>query len=158
MSGHSKWSTIKHKKAATDARKGAIFTKMAREIAVAAKEGGGDPTANFRLRLAVQKAREVNMPADNIDRAIKRGTGEQGGVQYEELRYEGYGPGGVAIMVDALTDNRHRTASEIRSIFTRHGGNVAEQGSVGWLFNRQGGSLSHPACKDPDDLLLLRIH
>jgi YebC/PmpR family DNA-binding regulatory protein len=154
MSGHSKWSTIKHKKAATDARKGAIFTKMAREIAVAAKEGGGDPTANFRLRLAVQKAREVNMPADNIDRAIKRGTGEQGGVQYEELRYEGYGPGGVAIMVDALTDNRNRTASEIRSLFTRHGGNVAEQGSVGWIFKRQGFILADPADKDAEELAL----
>jgi YebC/PmpR family DNA-binding regulatory protein len=154
MSGHSKWSTIKHKKAATDARKGAIFTKMAREIAVAAKEGGGDPTANFRLRLAVQKAREVNMPADNIDRAIKRGTGEQGGVQYEELRYEGYGPGGVAIMVDALTDNRNRTASEIRSLFTRHGGNVAEQGSVGWIFKRQGVILADPADKDAEELAL----
>jgi YebC/PmpR family DNA-binding regulatory protein len=157
MSGHSKWSTIKHKKAATDARKGAIFTKMAREIAVAAKEGGGDPTANFRLRLAVQKAREVNMPADNIDRAIKRGTGEQGGVQYEELRYEGYGPGGVAIMVDVLTDNRNRTASEIRSIFTRHGGNVAEQGSVGWIFKRQGVILADPAGKDPEELALAVI-
>jgi YebC/PmpR family DNA-binding regulatory protein len=157
MSGHSKWSTIKHKKAATDARKGAIFTKMAREIAVAAKEGGGDPTANFRLRLAVQKAREVNMPADNIDRAIKRGTGEQGGVQYEELRYEGYGPGGVAIMVDVLTDNRNRTASEIRSIFTRLGGNVAAQGSVGWIFKRQGVILADPAGKDPDELALAVI-
>jgi YebC/PmpR family DNA-binding regulatory protein len=130
---------------------------MAREIAVAAKEGGGDPTANFRLRLAVQKAREVNMPADNIDRAIKRGTGEQGGVQYEELRYEGYGPGGVAIMVDVLTDNRNRTASEIRSIFTRHGGNVAEQGSVGWIFKRQGVILADPAGKDPEELALAVI-
>jgi YebC/PmpR family DNA-binding regulatory protein len=154
MSGHSKWSTIKHKKAATDAKKGAIFTKMAREIAVAAKEGGGDPTANFRLRLAVQKARAENMPTDNIDRAIKRGTGESGGVQYEELRYEGYGPGGVAIMVDALTDNRNRTASEIRSIFTRHGGNVAEQGSVGWIFKRQGVIIADPAGKDPEELAL----
>jgi len=154
MSGHSKWSTIKHKKAATDARKGAIFTKMAREIAVAAKEGGGDATSNFRLRLAVQKAREVNMPMDNIDRAIKRGIGEQGGVQYEELRYEGYGPGGVAIMVDALTDNRNRTASEIRSIFTRHGGAVAEQGSVGWIFKRQGVIIAGPAGKDPEELAL----
>src|ERR1700682_4869235 len=154
MSGHSKWSTIKHKKAATDARKGAIFTKMAREIAVAAKEGGGDATSNFRLRLAVQKAREVNMPMDNIDRAIKRGSGEQGGVQYEELRYEGYGPGGVAIMVDALTDNSNRTASEIRSIFTRHGGAVAEQGSVGWIFKRQGVIIAGPAGKAPEELAL----
>jgi YebC/PmpR family DNA-binding regulatory protein len=154
MSGHSKWSTIKHKKAATDARKGAVFTKMAREIAVAAKEGGGDPTANFRLRLAVQKAREVNMPADNIDRAIKRGTGEGGGQSYEELRYEGYGPGGVAIMVDALTDNRNRTASEIRMIFSRHGGSVAEQGAVGWIFKRKGLITADPAGRDADELAL----
>jgi YebC/PmpR family DNA-binding regulatory protein len=154
MSGHSKWSTIKHKKAATDAKKGIIFTKMAREIAVSAKEGGGDPTANFRLRLAIQKAREVNMPADNIDRAIKRGTGEGGGAQYEELRYEGYGPGGVAIMVDALTDNRNRTASEIRNIFSRHGGAVAEQGAVGWIFKRKGLLLVDPAGKDADELAL----
>jgi YebC/PmpR family DNA-binding regulatory protein len=157
MSGHSKWSTIKHKKAATDARKGAIFTKMAREIAVAAKEGGGDATANFRLRLAITKAREVNMPADNIDRAIKRGTGEAGGVQYEELRYEGYGPGGVAIMVDTLTDNRNRTASEIRNIFTRHGGNVSEPGAVGWIFKRKGAIIADPAGKDPDELALEMI-
>src|ERR1700737_2420545 len=126
MSGHSKWAGIKHKKAITDAKKGAAFTKVAREITVAAKEGGGDPAGNFRLRLAMQKARDVNMPADNIDRAIKRGTGEGGGAQYDELRYEGYGPGGVAILVDVLTDNRNRTASDIRNIFQRFGGNVAE--------------------------------
>jgi YebC/PmpR family DNA-binding regulatory protein len=154
MSGHSKWAGIKHQKAANDAKKGVVFTKMAREIAVAAKEGGGDPTGNFRLRLAIQKAREVNMPADNIERAIKRGTGEGGAAQYEELRYEGYGPAGVAIMVDALTDNRNRTASEIRSIFSRHGGAVAEQGAVGWLFKRKGIIIVDPAGRDPEDLAL----
>ncbi|HEV3231604.1 MAG TPA: YebC/PmpR family DNA-binding transcriptional regulator [Candidatus Dormibacteraeota bacterium] len=154
MSGHSKWATIKHKKAATDAKKGIVFTKMAREIAVAAKEGGGDAGANFRLRLAIQKAREVNMPADNIDRAIKRGTGESGGASYEELRYEGYGPGGVAIMVDALTDNRNRTASEIRQIFGRHGGSIAEQGAVGWIFKRKGQLLVDPGQRDADEMAL----
>ncbi|MEA2645415.1 MAG: hypothetical protein QOE92_498 [Chloroflexota bacterium] len=154
MSGHSKWAGIKHKKAITDARKGVVFTKMAREITVAAKEGGGDATGNFRLRLAIQRARDVNMPADNIDRAIKRGTGEAGGTQYEELRYEGYGPGGVAILVDALTDNRNRTASEIRNIFTRFGGSIAEQGAVGWIFKRKGLILADPAGKDADELAL----
>src|SRR5438309_9425162 len=114
MSGHSKWAGIKHKKAITDARRGAVFTKMAREITVAAKEGGGDPTSNFRLRLAMQRARDVNMPADNIERAVKRGTGEGGGASYEELRYEGYGPGGVAIRVDVLTATRNRTGRAIR--------------------------------------------
>jgi YebC/PmpR family DNA-binding regulatory protein len=152
MSGHSKWAGIKHKKAITDAKRGAIFTKMAREITVSAKEGGGDPTGNFRLRLAIQRARDVNMPADNIDRAIKRGTGEAGGAAYEELRYEGYGPGGVAILVDALTDNRNRTASEIRSIFSRFGGNVAEPNAVGWIFKRQGVILVDPTGKDPETL------
>jgi YebC/PmpR family DNA-binding regulatory protein len=157
MSGHSKWAGIKHKKAITDAKKGAVFTKMAREITVAAKESGGDPGSNFRLRLAMQRARDVNMPADNIDRAIKRGTGESGGAQYEELRYEGYGPGGVAIMVDALTDNRNRTASEIRSIFTRHGGSIAEQGAVGWIFKRNGAIVVDPAGKDADEFALETI-
>ena len=154
MSGHSKWSTIKHKKAATDAKKGAMFTKASREVTMAAKEGGGDVNMNFRLRLAVQKAREVNMPAENIERAIKRGTGEGGGAQLEELRYEGYGPGGVAIMVDCLTDNRNRTASDIRSIFTRGGGSVAEQGAVAWQFKRKGVVIADPSGKDPDELAL----
>ena len=157
MSGHSKWSTIKHKKAATDARKGALFTKAARELAMAAREGGGDVTGNFRLRLAVQKAREVNMPADNIDRAIKRGTGDGEGTQLEELRYEGYGPGGVAIMIDCLTDNRNRTASAIRSIFTRGGGSVAEQGAVGWQFKRKGVIIADPAGGDLEELELEAI-
>ena len=154
MSGHSKWSTIKHKKAATDAKKGAMFTKASREVTMAAKEGGGDVNMNFRLRLAVQKAREVNMPAENIERAIKRGTGEGGGAQLEELRYEGYGPGGVAILVDTLTDNRNRTASDIRSIFTRGGGSVAEQGAVGWQFKRKGVIIADPAGRDADELAL----
>ena len=154
MSGHSKWSTIKHKKAATDAKKGAMFTKASREVTMAAKEGGGDVNMNFRLRLAVQKAREVNMPAENIERAIKRGTGDGGGAQLEELRYEGYGPGGVAILVDCLTDNRNRTASDIRSIFTRGGGSVAEQGAVGWQFKRKGLIIADPAGRDPDELAL----
>ncbi|MEA2683457.1 MAG: hypothetical protein QOK05_1785 [Chloroflexota bacterium] len=157
MSGHSKWSTIKHKKAATDAKKGALFTKATREVTMAAKEGGGDVNMNFRLRLAVQKAREVNMPAENIERAIKRGTGDGGGAQLEELRYEGYGPGGVAIMVDTLTDNRNRTASDIRSIFTRNGGSVAEQGAVGWQFKRKGVIIADPAGRDPEELALAVI-
>src|SRR3984893_10166437 len=157
MSGHSKWSTIKHKKAATDARKGAVFTKMAREIAVAAKEGGGDATANFRLRLAITKAREVNMPMDNIDRAIKRGTGEQGGVQYEELRYEGYGPGGVAIMVDALSDNRNRTSASLRHRFAKGGGNLAESNAVGWMFERKGVISANAGKQDPEEVGLAAI-
>jgi YebC/PmpR family DNA-binding regulatory protein len=157
MSGHSKWSTIKHKKAATDARKGAMFTKASREVTMAAREGGGDVSMNFRLRLAVQKAREVNMPAENIERAIKRGTGDGGGAQLEELRYEGYGPGGVAILVDCLTDNRNRTASDIRSIFTRGGGSVAEQGAVAWQFKRKGVIIADPAGRDAEELGLEMI-
>src|ERR1700736_425661 len=124
MSGHSKWSSIKHKKALTDAKKGQQFTKMAREITIAAREGGGNPEGNYRLRLAMEKARDVNMPQDNVVRAIKRGTGELGGATLEELRFEGYGPHGVAIMVDTLTDNRKRTSGEIRNLFSRAGGNL----------------------------------
>ena len=157
MSGHSKWSTIKHKKAATDARKGAIFTKMAREIAVAAKEGGGDPTANFRLRLAVQKAREVNMPTDKIQAAIDRGTGAAKGESLEELRYEGYGPAGVAILVDAVTDNRNRTAPAIRRVFSKHGGNLGESNSVAWMFDRKGVITVRPGDKDPEEIGLAAI-
>ena len=124
MSGHSKWSSIKHKKALTDAKKGQQFTKMAREISLAAREGGGNPDGNYRLRLAMEKARDVNMPQDNVTRAIKRGTGELGGATLEELRFEGYGPHGVAIMVDTLTDNRNRTSGEIRNLFSRAGVHV----------------------------------
>jgi YebC/PmpR family DNA-binding regulatory protein len=136
MSGHSKWSTIKHKKAAIDAKKGVAFTKLAREITIAAREGGsGDPAMNFRLRLTMDKARAANMPADNVDRAIKKGLGTgNDGVTYEEIIYEGYGPGGAAIMLKVLTDNRNRSASEIRAAFSRGGGNLGESGSVAWLF------------------------
>jgi len=136
MSGHSKWSTIKHKKAAIDAKKGVAFTKLAREITIAAREGGsGDPAMNFRLRLTMDKARAANMPADNVDRAIKKGLGTgNDGVTYEEIIYEGYGPGGAAIMLKVLTDNRNRSASEIRAAFSRGGGNLGESGSVAWIF------------------------
>ena len=138
MSGHSKWATIKHKKAATDARRGKLFTKLLREITVAARMGGGDAKGNPRLRSAVLEARGNSVPGDNIDRAIKKGTGELEGESYEEVIYEGYGPGGVAILVEGLTDNRNRTASEIRHLFTRHGGNLGESGCVSWMFARRG--------------------
>jgi YebC/PmpR family DNA-binding regulatory protein len=136
MSGHSKWSTIKHKKAAIDAKKGVAFTKLARDITVATREGGsGDPAMNFRLRLIIDKARAANMPAENVDRAIKKGLGiGADGVVYEEIVYEGYAPGGAAIMLMALTDNRNRTASEVRAAFSRGGGNLGESGSVAWIF------------------------
>lgn len=139
MSGHSKWAQIKRQKGVNDARRGALFTKVGREITVAAREGGGDADANFRLRLAVQKAREVNMPQDNIQRAINRGTGaDKEGGQLEELFYEGFGPNGVAIMVQVLTDNRNRAAADVRNVFTRAGGNMGEGGSVAWMFDQKG--------------------
>jgi YebC/PmpR family DNA-binding regulatory protein len=139
VSGHSKWAGIKHKKAIVDAKRGQAFTKAAREITIAAREGGGgDAETNFRLRLAVQKARESNMPADKIQSAIDRGTGAAKGESLEELRYEGYGPLGVAIMVDAVTDNRNRTAPMIRHVFSKHGGNLGESNSVAWMFERKG--------------------
>ncbi|HPB82363.1 MAG TPA: YebC/PmpR family DNA-binding transcriptional regulator, partial [Spirochaetota bacterium] len=138
MSGHSKWATIKRKKATVDAKRGALFTKIIREITVAARTGGGDPDMNPRLRIAVMKAKESNMPNDNIERAIKKGSGNLDGVQYEEIRYEGYGSGGVAIMADCLTDNRNRTTPEIRKIFSKGGGNLGETGSVAYLFDRKG--------------------
>src|SRR5215510_13146709 len=134
MSGHSKWSTIKHKKAAKDAKRGKIFTKLIKEITVAARLGGGDIKANPRLRTAVLAARAQSMPNDTIDRATKKGTGELEGVSYEEVTYEGYGPGGVAIMVQATTDNRNRTVSELRHLLSKHGGNLGESGSVAWMF------------------------
>lgn len=139
MSGHSKWSTIKHKKGALDAKRGVLFTKLAREITVAARSGAsGDPSMNPRLRLAIDKARQNNMPMDNIDRAIKKGTGEGSeGVNFEETTYEGYGPGGAALLVQALTDNRNRTASEVRTAFSRGGGNLGELGSVSWQFEQK---------------------
>lgn len=138
MSGHSKWSTIKRKKGAADAKRGALFSKLNKEITVAARAGGGDINSNPRLRTAVSKARESNMPSDNIERAIKKGTGDLDGVTYEEIRYEGYGPGGVAIMIDCLTDNKKRTAPEIRTIFSKNGGSLGETGSVAYLFERKG--------------------
>lgn len=138
MSGHSKWSTIKHKKAQVDARRGKAFTKLIRELTSAAKAGGGSPDTNPRLRTAVAAARGANMPADTIQRAIKKGTGELPGEVYEEITYEGYGAGGVAILVDVLTDNKNRTVAEVRHLFSRHGGNLGESGCVAWMFGRTG--------------------
>jgi len=138
MSGHSKWSTIKHKKGRADAKRGKLFTKVIREITVSAREGGGDPDANPRLRSAIAAAKAANMPADNIKRALKRGTGELPGTTYEEMAFEGYGPGGVAVMLEILTDNRNRTTPEIRHMFSKHGGNLGENGCVSWLFTRKG--------------------
>ena len=138
MSGHSKWSTIKHKKGRADAKRGKIFTKLIREITVSAREAGGDPDSNPRLRSAVAAAKAANMPADNIIRAIQRGTGEIPGVVYEEVQYEGYGPGGAAVLLQTLTDNRNRTTPEVRHIFTKNGGNLGENGCVSWLFTRKG--------------------
>jgi YebC/PmpR family DNA-binding regulatory protein len=138
MSGHSKWATIKHKKGATDAKRGKIFTRLIKEITIAAKGGGGDPDGNPRLRTAILAAKAENMPADNIKRAIQRGTGELEGLSYEEILYEGYGPGGVAIMVQVLTDNKNRAVSEIRHAFSKNSGNLGESGSVGYLFSKKG--------------------
>src|SRR5687768_5921044 len=138
MSGHSKWHTIKHKKGAADAKRGKIFTRIIKELTVAARHGGGDPDKNPRLRTIVADAKAANMPSDNIKRAIRRGTGEEEGVTYEEVTYEGYGPGGVAILVDTLTDNRNRTVGEMRHTFTKWGGNLGEANSVGWMFEKKG--------------------
>lgn len=138
MSGHSKWATIRHKKGAQDAKRGKLFSKLIKEITVAAKMGGGEEESNPRLRTAVLKAKAANMPKDNIDRAIKKGTGELGGDEYVELSYEGYGPNGVAILVDTLTDNKNRTAADVRSIFNKNGGNLGENGCVSYLFSRKG--------------------
>ena len=138
MSGHSKWSTIKHKKAAADAKRGKVFTRIIKELTVAARMGGGDLDANPRLRSAVAAAKSANMPADNIKRAIQKGTGELPGVSYEEVAYEGYGPGGVAVYVETLTDNRMRTTPEMRHLFSKYGGNLGEPGSVAWMFDKRG--------------------
>ena len=138
MSGHSKWSSIKHKKAATDAKRGKIFTKLIKEITVAARMGGGDPDANSRLRTAILAAKSENMPKDNIDRAIKKGTGELEGVNYEESIYEGYGPGGAAVLVESLTDNKNRTVADVRNIFGKNGGSLGENGCVAWMFEKKG--------------------
>jgi YebC/PmpR family DNA-binding regulatory protein len=138
MSGHSKWSSIKHKKAAVDARRGKIFTKLIREIMVAARSGGGDPDSNPRLRTAISTARSANMPSDNVERAIKKGTGDIEGAHYEETHYEGYGPHGVAVYVHCLTDNKNRTSADIRNLFTKRGGSMAGAGSVSWIFEKKG--------------------
>ena len=138
MSGHSKWATIKRKKAATDAKRGKLFTKLIREITVAARDGGGDPNFNPRLRLAIDTAKAGNMPQDNVERAIKKGTGELEGVTYEEISYEGYGPGGVAIYIETLTDNQNRAVADVRHILTKHGGSLGTTGSVAWQFDHKG--------------------
>jgi YebC/PmpR family DNA-binding regulatory protein len=138
MSGHSKWSTIKHKKGAADAKRGKAFTKIIKEIMVAARMGGADASANSRLRAAIAAAKTENMPKENIERAIKKGTGELDGVSYEEVSYEGYGPGGVAVLVDVMTDNKNRTASEVRYIFSKNGGSLGEAGCVSWMFSKKG--------------------
>jgi YebC/PmpR family DNA-binding regulatory protein len=152
MSGHSKWATIKHKKGAADAKRGKIFTRLIKEITIAAKGGGGDPDGNPRLRTAILAAKAENMPADNIKRAIQRGTGEIEGLSYDEILYEGYGPGGVAIMVQVLTDNKNRAVSEIRHAFSKNNGNLGESGSVGYLFSKKGLIIVDKAKVDEDKL------
>ena len=154
MSGHSKWASIKHRKAATDAKRGQLFTKLARAITVAAREGGGDPDANYTLAAAIEKARSYSMPKDNIQRAIDRGTGAgAGGAEIERVVYEGYGPGGVAVMVEALTDNRNRTSAEVRHAFDKHGGSIGEPGSVAWMFEKRGVVLVDADRYSEEDLL-----
>ena len=155
MSGHSKWHSIKHKKAAVDAKRGKAFSRVIKEITVAARIGGGDPSANSRLRTAIQNAKSINMPQDNITRAIKKGTGELPGVNYEEATYEGYGPGGAAIMLEILTDNKNRTVADIRHIFSKHNGNLGETGCVAWMFNKKG-LIILPA-KDVDEDQLMEV-
>lgn len=157
MSGHSKWSTIKRQKGANDAKRGAVFTKIAREISIAARLGGGDPEANYRLRLAVDKARSVNMPSDNIKRAIEKATGGDKGADFEEIVYEGYGPGGVAVLVEAATDNRNRTAADVRAIFTKAGGSLAGAGAVAWQFEPLGLISVPREGADPDEIALVAI-
>jgi YebC/PmpR family DNA-binding regulatory protein len=157
MSGHSKWSTIKRQKGAADTKRGIVFTKMTREIMLAAREGGGNPEGNFRLRLAIDRARAVNMPHANIDRAIERATGGGEGAHIESVVYEGYAPGGVSVMVEAATDNRNRTASEVRAAFTRHGGKLGESGSVQWIFEQKGIIEIDAAGRSLDDIQLVAI-
>jgi YebC/PmpR family DNA-binding regulatory protein len=152
MSGHSKWHTIKHKKGALDAKRGKVFTKLIKEITVAARVGGGDPDANARLRKAVSDAKGSNMPNETIARAIRRGTGEEEGVSYEEITYEGYGPGGVAVMVDSMTDNRNRTVAEIRHMFAKNGGNLGTSGAVNWMFEKKGYIVVAKSAKPEDEL------
>lgn len=156
MSGHSKWATIKHKKGAADAKRGKLFAKLIRQVEVAARNGGGDPDMNPTLRTMFQKARDASVPLDTIERAIKRGTGELEGVSYEEITYEGYAPGGVAIIVEALTDNRNRTGSDVRSTFTKQGGSMAEPGAVAWQFERKGMVLV-PSAADEDEVMMAAL-
>jgi|TARA_B100001013_G_scaffold297949_1_gene198720 YebC/PmpR family DNA-binding regulatory protein len=153
MSGHSKWSSIKHKKGAADAKRGKVFTRIIKELTVAARVGGGDPDSNPRLRTVVADAKAANMPADNIKRAIRRGTGEEPGVSYEEAIYEGYGPGGAALMLETLTDNKNRTVSEIRHLLSKYGGNLGETNSVAWMFTKQGYILIEKSKVDEDGLM-----
>ena len=157
MSGHSKWNSIKHQKGVADARRGQLFTKLTREIIVVVREGGSNPDTNFRLRLAVQKARDSNMPTDNIERSIKKGSGELEGMTLTELVLEGYGPSGIAILVEALTDNRNRTIQDVRSTFTKHGGGLGENGCVSWIFDAKGLISVKAAGLDADDLALNAI-
>lgn len=157
MSGHSKWSQIKRQKGASDAKRGQLFTKLTREIIIAVRQGGTNPEANFRLRLAVQKARDSNMPLDNIERAIKRGGGAADAASLTEMTLEGYGANGVAVMVEAMTDNRNRTLADVRSVFTKHGGNLGESGCVSWLFESKGVITVDTKGVDADDLALLAI-
>ncbi len=156
MSGHSKWATIKRAKGAKDAARGKLFSTIIKEITIAARQGGGDPSGNARLRLAVDKAKSNNMPSDNIKRAIQRGTGELESVSYEEFQYEGYGPGGVAIIVQVITDNKNRAVSEIRHIFSKYNGNMAESGAVSWKFERKG-SITLPGTYNEDELMMTVI-
>lgn len=157
MAGHSKWAQIKHKKAHADAKKGRLFTKIVKEISVAARLGGGDPEGNPRLRLAIEKAKEVNMPSDNIKRAIMKGTGEPPGVSYEEYSYEGYGPGGVAVLIEVLTDNKNRTVSELRYLMSKHGGSLGEAGCVAWMFEKKGYILVGKGKVDEDTLMSVAL-
>ncbi len=157
MSGHSKWHTIKHKKGAADAKRGKIFTRIIKELTVAARAGGGDPDANPRLRTIVAEAKSVNMPADNIKRAIQRGTGELPGVSYDEITYEGYGPGGAAIIVETLTDNKNRTVGEMRHVFSKYGGNLAAENSVAWMFHRKGYIVVEKSKAEEEALMVAAI-
>ncbi len=157
MSGHSKWSQIKRKKAVTDGKRGQMFTRLGKEIAISARLGGSDPEGNARLRLAIERARKSSMPNDNIKRAIARGSGAEGSAAFEELTYEGYGPGGVAIMIEAATDNRNRTIAEMRHILTKHGGNIGESGSVGWMFSKKGIIVIPKAGQEEDKILTIAL-
>ncbi|MFP4533952.1 MAG: YebC/PmpR family DNA-binding transcriptional regulator [Desulfobacterales bacterium] len=157
MAGHSKWANIKHRKGAEDAKRGKIFTKLTKEIIVAARMGGGDPNANPRLRAAIQSAKSNNLPKDKVERAIKKGTGELEGVNYEETNYEGYGPGGAAVLVESMTDNKNRAVSEIRHIFSKHGGKLGENGCVDWMFDKKGWIAVNKSNTDEETLMTLAL-